>query len=305
LRIHWFAFTFFGDQKEFDALYKEFLAPIFGDYVGQEHGGRGYRSIATANAGVRLYFDPVSIGTKGNHCHVELPGEACDCMVPDTFREIMTYFVYGRMKEGKPQLDQFSIKRLDIAFDHEYFTPEQWFQAISGADVITLAKRDQIRLDQSPFARRDDGQDGTMTVYLGSNQSGRMLRVYNKRGPTRVELQMRDERAHWVAIDILLQHPSKWHEAGLAHLVQYVTFQEGLAPAWWLDFIGSAQTADLIISSSRVISLQKLDQWVKRQVAVALSVLDDVEGGEYLTEVIKLAKKRDRSKYASLLQLGE
>jgi DNA relaxase NicK len=304
MRIHWFAFTFFGDRKEFDAVYKEFLANIFGDYVEKDHGGRGYHSICTANCGVRVYFDPVSIGPKGNHCHVELPGEACDCIVPDTFREIMTYFVYGRMQNGQPQLDKFAIKRLDIAFDHEFFSPEQWFQAISGVDVVTLAKRDQIRVEQSPFAPRDDGQIGTMTVYLGSNESGRMLRVYNRRGPTRVELQMRDDRANWVAIDILLQHPSKWHEVGLAHLVQYVTFRENQVPAWWLDFIGSAQSADIKISSSRVVSINKLDNWIKRQVAVALSVLDDVEGEEYLPELIKSAKERDRSRYASLIQMG-
>ena len=89
------------------------------------------------------------------------------------------------------------------------------YKRLAGIDIVTLAKRDQIRLDQSPFALREDGQIGTTTVYLGSNESGRMLRVYNRRGPTRIELQMRDDRAQLVAIDILLRHPSKWHEVGI------------------------------------------------------------------------------------------
>ena len=154
MRIHWFAFTMFADRQEFDAFYQEFLAGTFGDYVEKGHGGRGYRSIAANSAGIRLYFDPVSVGDKGNHIHVEIPGDACDCILPDTFRDMMVYFLYGRMKEGMPQVDMFRAKRLDFAFDHEYFTPEHWYEAINGDDLVTLAKRDTIRRDQSPKALR-------------------------------------------------------------------------------------------------------------------------------------------------------
>jgi hypothetical protein len=121
VRLHWFAFTLFGERIEFDAFYKEFLGGIFGDYVEKGHGGRGYRSIATNSAGVRIYFDPISVGEKGNHIHVEIPGDACDCLLPDTIRDMMVYFVYGRLNEGVPQLDKFRIKRLDFAFDHDFF----------------------------------------------------------------------------------------------------------------------------------------------------------------------------------------
>ncbi len=182
------------------------------------------RLLQTAQ-GLGSTFDPISIGAKGNHIHVEIPGEACDCMLPDLFQDMMIYFINGRLKEGQPQLDMFHIKRLDFAFDHEYFTPEQWYEAINGDCIVSLAKRETISRQESPKALRDNGEIGTSTVYLGSNESDRMLRVYNKRGPTRVELQMRDIRAHYVAIDVLCRHPSKWHEYAMSHLIQYVTFQ--------------------------------------------------------------------------------
>jgi DNA relaxase NicK len=304
MRIHWFAFTLFMDKEEFEAFYNQFLKDTFGDCVDTGHGGRGYRSLATNSAGIRIYFDPTSIGEKGNHIHIEIPGEACECIIPDTFREIMTYLVYGRMKEGKQQVDRFSIKRLDFAFDHDYFTPEQWLEAIQGPDIITLAKRDHIRIEKSPFLLRDDGQIGTMTVYLGSNEADRMIRVYNKRGPTRVELQMRDSRAHYVAIDVLLRHPSKWHEAGIAHVVQFVRFYPGNEPDWWTNFTNSIQSADLIISSSRIVSMNKLDRWLNRQVAVALSVAHEIEGDDYIKGLINKAKKRNRTRYAAILELA-
>ena len=227
MRIHWFAFTFFGDREEFDAFYREFFTPTFGNYVEQEYGGRGYRIIATTAIGIRLYFDPVSKSEKGNHCHVEIPGEACDCIIPDVFREIMTYLVYSRWVNGILLSNMFCVKRLDLAFDNTPFTPEEWLKGICGSNVITLAKRDKIRIDYSPYALRDNGEQGCMTVYLGSNDSDRMIRVYNKRGYTRLELQMRDERAHLVALDVLLLSPTKWNEKALSHLIQYVTFQGG------------------------------------------------------------------------------
>jgi hypothetical protein len=115
---------------------------------------------------------------------------------------------------------------------------------------------------------------------------------------------MRDERAHLVAIDVLLRHPSKWHEAALAHLVQYVTFKQGQEPDWWLAFTGSIQSADLIISSSRVVNINKLDKWFKRQVAVALSVMYELQGSEYIKELIGQGKNRDRTKYTAVLQLA-
>ena len=131
-----------------------------------------------------------------------------------------------------------------------------------------------------------------------------MLRVYNKRGPTRVELQMRDERAHYVAIDVLLRKPSMWHELALGHLIQYVSFREGKAPEWWHEFTGSVQEADLIISSSRVVSVNKLDNWLNKQVSVPLSVIYELQGEEYLFDLIEKAKHRDRSRYEALLQLA-
>lgn len=305
LRIHWFALTFFGDRQEFEKFYKTFLEDTFGKYVEKGHGGRGYKSIANAGVGVRLYFDPISIGKKGNHIHIEIPGEACDCLLPDHFHNMMKHLVYERIKEDQLQINMMKITRLDFAFDHDYFTPDQWYEAIQGQDIVTLAKRDSIRIDQSPYALRDDGQIGTTTVYLGSNESGRMLRVYNKRGPTRLELQMRDDRAFFVSFDVLLRSPSVWHEAGLAHVIQYVNFREGLEPDWWLEFTKSIQSSDLVISSSRVASLKKMDKWLKKQVAVALSVVHDVEGDDYIKDLIEEARKRDRSRYDSILQLKE
>ena len=304
MRIHWFAFTFFGERLEFDAFYKEFFSPTFGDFVEQEYGGRGYKIIATTAIGIKLYFDPVSKSAKGNHCHMEIPGAACDCLIPDVFREIMTYLTYSRWVNGVLQSDMFSVKRIDLAFDYVPFTPEEWLTSISGSNVVTLAKRDKIRITNSPFALRENGEQGCMTVYLGTNESDRMIRVYNQRGYTRLEIQMRDERAHLVALDVLLSSPTKWHEKALSHLVQFVNFKENI-PDWWFTFINSEKSAELIISSSRVVGLRKTERWHEKQIATSLSVMAEVEGWVYIENLIENGKKRDRSRYAPILQLKD
>ncbi len=304
MRIHWFAFTFFGDRQEFEAFYREFLYPTFGTYVEQEYGGRGYKTIATTAIGIKLYFGPVSKSNKGNHCHVEIPGTACDCLLPDVFRELITYLVYSRWVNGVLQSDMFSVKRLDLAFDNVPFTPEEWFKEICGKNVVTLAKREKIYINYSPFALRENGEHGCMTVYLGTNESDRMMRVYNKRGYTRLEIQTRDERAHLVALDVLLSSPSMWHKKGLSHVVQFVNFTESI-PEWWINFINSEQSADLIISSSRVVGLRKTERWHEKQIATSLSVMTEVEGWEYVEKLVENGKRRDRSKYAPILQLKD
>jgi DNA relaxase NicK len=304
MRIHWFAFTFFGDRQEFDAIYKEFFYPTFGDYVEQEYGGRGYRIIATTAIGIKLYFDPVSKSDKGNHFHVEIPGTACDCLIPDVFRELMTYLTFSRWVKGVLQSEMFSVKRLDMAFDYMPFTPEEWLIGITGSNVVTLAKRDKIRITNSPFALRENGEQGCMTVYLGTNESDRMIRVYNQRGYTRFEFQMRDERAHLVAMDVLLSSYTKWHKKAISHVVQFVNFTENI-PDWWTTFIKSEQSAELIISSSRVVSLRKTERWHEKQIAPSLSVIAEVEGWEYIENLVENGKKRDRSRYAPILQLKE
>ena len=54
-----------------------------------------------------------------------------------------------------------------------------------------------------PFERQENGELGTHTVNLGSRQSERMIRVYNRRGFTRLEMELKDKRADLVAKEIL------------------------------------------------------------------------------------------------------
>jgi hypothetical protein len=60
--------------------------------------------------------------------------------------------------------------------------------------------------------------------------------------------------------------------------VQYIRFDNSFPQ--WAEFVGSVVSADIKISSARVVSLSRMEAWFERQVAIALSVYVEV-WGEY------------------------
>ena len=171
--------------------------------------------------------------------------------------------------------------------------------------MVSLAKREKIKINQSPFQLSDDGKrEGTTTVYLGRNSSQRMVRVYDRRGPVRLELQLRDDRAHAVALDIFSKPYPDWEMTAKSHLRQYVDFKN---TDWWSLFVSMVVRASLIITSARQVTFAKLEGWLDKQVSVALSVWFDVQGEQAQAaffDMLRKARRRNRSRYAAVLELA-
>lgn len=296
MRIHWFSITIFDSSKNRRKIWNDYFSAL-GILVSMGHGGRAYREMEEGLLGSKVYFEPAKIGEgKQEHYHIEIPGQACDALLPSTFPALLAELVGNEIR--------FNIKRLDLAFDNVPFSPKEFLEAIQSDELISLAKREKIRIEQSPYEISEDGQrQGTMTVYLGSNSSQRMVRVYDKRGPVRFEFQMRDERANEVALDIFSKRYEDWEIVSKGHLRQYVDFQN---VEWWQLFVSMVERCSLKISSARQVSFARLEGWLDKQVSVALSVWFDVQGcdaSEYFNDMLERAKKRDRSRYAAILQL--
>jgi hypothetical protein len=153
-----------------------------------------------------------------------------------------------------------------------------------------------------PFEEREDGVTGTSSVRLGSNQSSRMLRVYDKRGPVRLEFQTRAERADLVARDVLVRLPQAWAEAALAHLRDYVDFEdEGRLLSWWEQFVSEIGRAFKSISDARQLELSRMTAWVMNQVAPTLSVLADVIGEDIYTAITAQGRRKRGKRYEAVL----
>ncbi len=135
------------------------------------------------------------------------------------------------------------------------------FQMTQG-EVISK-KRQAFKITQSPYKTKDNGELGTCTVEFGSNNSERMITVYNKRGFTRLEFQAKDLRANIVATELFMTNDiSEWFKISISHLRDFVDFDTD----WWNEFIHSHARAKRIIFRPKEKSLEKTVDWVDHQV---------------------------------------
>lgn len=288
--IHWLSFVVDGPKERAFMLYDLFFKDIFGELQSMGHGGRGFQEISYSLLGFKVYVLP-SHG-ENEYFHFEIPGQACE-------------LIHWKILQGLDDIlrsnypERYHYSRLDFAFDDLPFTPQDIEEEISKGSVRSLAKRETMTVNKSPFEKKDNGEIGTYTVNFGSRQSERMIRVYNRRGFTRLELEMKGKRADLVAKQIFLSSDvSKWFGIGLSHLLDYVNFNA----SWWEEFVNGTGRAWAIVSTPREITETKIIAWLERQVSAPLSVIHDIRRGNYVLNLINTGRiKRKRGNRYDLL----
>jgi hypothetical protein len=292
-RIHWLSFTVHAPTDAAFTIYGLLFQDLFGELIDKGHGGRGFKVIYHGLLELKLYLEPVH--SEESYFHFEIPGQACDMLSWKHFQAL------GQILESNFP-GQHKFTRFDFAFDHVPFSPEEAESAIKRGQVRSLVKRETLEIHASPFAARDNGEIGTYTVELGSRTSERMIRVYNKRGFTRLELEMRDDRANIVAPQVFrCDDVSEWYPLMMSHLRDYVDFSTD----WWTDFTEGTWRAWEVISSPREITQAKLIHWLDQHVSPALSVAVDILPGYAVEAIIQRGRKRRGPRYDLLLSASE
>jgi len=291
--IHWLSFTVHSDSDSAFTIYKLLFKDTFGDLQELGHGGRGFKEIYHALLEFKLYLSPVL--DNDQYFHFEIPGQACELIDWQLLQALD--IILKSNHEG-----QYSYTRLDLAFDYVPFTPQDVEQAIKENKLRSLAKRETLEIHQSPFAQKENGEIGTYTVELGSRYSERMIRVYNKRGFTRLELELKDRRADLVAKELFgMSEGSEWFSVMLSHLRDYIDFY----PRWWGEFIGGTGRAWAIVGNAKDLTMSKLLHWVDYQVSPALSVMYDTLPEYAINGIIERGRKRRGARYNLLLQKSD
>ena len=77
-----------------------------------------------------------------------------------------------------------------------------------------------------------------------------------------------------VGVYLLGDHYSRWFEKALGVVSQFITVWRD----WWAAFIGSVAQSDIVISSARAVSLERLQRWFAKQIAPALTAIQYVMG---------------------------
>jgi len=298
MKIHWFGVTVKCDYDFALQLWNYFFSFELGLLTNTSRAGRGFQHIDTALQESKLYWMPFpQASINYDYVHFEIPGSACDVVLPSRFTEFFDYLRENEMA--------FKVTRIDLAFDNCPFSPRAFFERALYEDCSTYAKRETFTFTSSPEYVREDGSLGSDTCYIGSRSSARFLRVYDERGFTRLEIVLKEERAHAVAEDVFSHPYQEWQRIGKAHLLDFIRFA-----SWspWDEFINSNDRADLVISAARRISLSKIRNWLSHQVSPALSVLYDVLGEDETIQMLRqmvtdARTHRDRSRYSSVLAM--
>jgi hypothetical protein len=278
-------------------LYDDFFKVALGELSDLEHGAKGFKGVMGALQDFQLKHTPVNQGR--DYCTFEFPGQACGSIAPEQF---IDFYNVLKLREYKV-----NVTRLDLAFDCVPFLPLDMYQAIE--DDVKISKEDEwvirslterksVCLISEPFKMREDLSGlGCDTCYFGGRSSMRYLRVYNKRGPTRLELELKEDRANLVASDLLLSPVDGWPEKAISHLLDFIDIDR----PWWKEFVGDTERAYKRLKYAKDVTLGKSKAWLLKQVSPALAAVAECTGGEILLEMDQEGRKRMYKRYGSLL----
>jgi hypothetical protein len=237
-------------------------------------------------------------GYKNGSLTLTIPGAACDALSRPDVGGVLE-FVWLVREEVRAQLglvpmpEQFDWRasRVDWAIDNVGFSPSDLRRMfISGNKRKDKLKADGIRdgfpvisglhADSWSWHERPTGT----TCYLGSRESSRLLRCYDRRGPTRLELELHRERAESV-FDFMLQSAKDG-----AKVVAYMCgVLRGMVdfPKWgaWQRMLKGAESVKLCVHRAGV-DLARTLSWLKRQAGAVLAALDYVPG-EFVQSIIE------------------
>ena len=292
--VHWLSFTIHASREAAFTIYELLFKDQFGDLEELGHGGRGFKEIFHSLLDFKIYLTP-AYETEDEYFHYEIPGQAC---------ELISWKIYQGL-EGLLSgnfINKYNYTRIDLAFDNCPFIPLQVEEAIKQGEVRSLAKRESLEVHKSPFMLKDNGEEGTQTINFGSRSSERMIRVYDKRGFTRLELELKEKRADLVAKELFQANDiSQWYGLMIGHLRDFVDFDA----SWWNEFTGSKGRAWATVSTPKEIEIGKLLNWLDRQVMPALSVAIDTQPVEVIDMLVERGRKRRGDKYNLLLEKTE
>ncbi len=262
------------------------------------HGGRGYREIHLGPLGVKVYSLPVD---GSERCTVEIPGSAVDTISPEYLHDFVTSLERARVV--------WWVSRGDMYADYCPFTPKDLLRAFQRGDIRSAVKTTNAR----SWGWHQNGEGSTFT--LGSRSSERYLRVYDARGYTRTELELKGDRARLVLREVLLSPPGEWAVRFLAHLRQFVDFVDASANtnisrapllSWWAAFVNGVEKAALHIAKAPR-TLERITAWLRRQVAASIALMEKADPytfGDFLVNLLETGRERLGPRHRLILAMN-
>lgn len=336
-RVDWLAFTVKHPVKfPWEYVYEALgLKQIFGELVPEGHGARGYSEInTTKDRYINVYTNPGTAvpkyskdkdqvveeqGEDITHTHFEITGSGTKCLNPGYLNNL-----YAVVKNG---YFEFNFTRCDLAVDGAPFHPKELYNlvkySVDNKTIKSPASREKINFVESPYQKREDGEIGTHTLYIGSKKSDRFLRTYNLHGQTRLEIQLRGKWAAACALQVLSNPQENWLELMKGYIVQYLDFkppsydmgvisenQVGIhqtlienAFKAWENFKGITQAAQIHVYQAVELSIERVKRFLENSAAPGIRFIREVLGEFEFDTWVNNSTQGRMKKYYPLLDM--
>ena len=269
---HWLGLTMWTPVQNAVAIVAAAMGVKMPTFERTSHGALGYETTFQGPVGVRVYGDPAGGGE--NQSHVVIPGGACEVMGADGLLAVQQI------------CDRMGIRtrasRVDLVIDGGDYTPADVRDAFVAGDVRTYTRRDK-------WAWHQNGDQGTGFT-MGSRSSERYARVYDRRGPTRFEVEFKGDRAAAIWMQLCATPVEKWPDVIRAHVRDFCEF----ARPWWDAIMGGTARAMLRLGSFAQATADSAREWMRKQVAPWLSAVVKLDGGslEFVSELLSMGRHR-------------
>lgn len=263
----------------------ELVAELSGGGYSELHewGRYFYRKHHEFVAGLRVYYDPAVPNMPS--VMVDAPGKACEFLGLAKLRVLFC---------------NAELARTDIAVDGAPFTPAEMAEEVRRGNIRCKSQKRHYTED---LGRTPDGN----TLTIGSRQSERYLRIYDGRGFTRVELELKGRYAR-ASKEVLLANLEDIPTLAVGVVRDFVDFvdlaQDGnasrapLLPSWEA-FAKGVQRVALSVVGNGAPSAQKVKHYIEHQVAATLFIYTRL--GYSKDDLLDRGRKRLRSKHRSVL----
>lgn len=272
---------------------------IFRPLKSLNHGGRFYQETWSTDLGVVVRDRPVEEGTfRGT---IELPGKACQLL---GYPELCNFYRYLLLNFSRVR-----INRIDTAFNDCNFSVADVLECLLDENLRSYFKRETIKTFSNPYERNDidqpeDEPTGTSGLTVGGRTSTRYMRIYDKHGYTRLEVEYKAEKARQVGQDLLCaENEETALKLAVGHVMDYVEFFTD----WWDVFVTNfSRLYSALPKDVKEMSIEGIKNWFENQVATAFFVLSKLETSEYLKYLAYVGQdKYKKSRYNGLIELAE
>jgi len=282
--LHWVRGVSFLDV---DRVLDHCASTLSESVVVLDHGTKGYPEGYLVGP-VRVSVHP---GRPDMGVCVDVSGEAC---------EELGHARIADLCEGV----DLRYSRLDVALDHCPFTPVRLRDEWRADRVRTRCK---VPMDARPDRqwRTSDWREHATgdTFYMGARSSTQYARVYDRRGFTRFELEIKGDLAASIGEELVraTRDAPAFRSLALSMVRRFVDFVDPSTSSnrsrctllpFWEKFVAGVARASVSLPGRLARTVAEIDAWIAHQVAPALAVVHAAFGADRLAEFVDQGRRR-------------